>query len=771
MIEITGKYGKATIYTDNVDTVTYSQVLNMTCQIWSKDSNIKIMPDCHCGKNATVGTTMTIKDKVVPNLVGVDIGCFTKDTKVALADGRTLSFEEMIKENGEYYGYSLTEEGNVVISKLEYPRKIKENQPLLKITLDNGEIIKCTYDHIFYKRDMNQVEAQNLKVGDSLYPLYIKKAKELKPEDINCKHKLKNKLNEYNCVYDVKNNKWSFIHNLSDEYNYRNGLTSLNGSFVRHHKDFNKYNNNPTNIVRMTFKDHWKLHSSLASEMNRLGKSGYKAAIRKHPNLCSDAGKMGSSVTWNNDKTEKTREKAKQNRTKWNKSIEGRKQASERQLKNNTQKFSELNGSEWLLNRQKLSRIKKVFNEIISNNETISKETYEKYRVNYYNYPYWENVEKFLKKLSFTFEDVLNEKKPLNHRIVSIEKIDNEDVYCLTCQEFGNFALASGVFVHNCGMLVAKLKVKYMEFGKLDKVIQQKIPSGKNKREHKHRYANNFSLDDLIANVRGEELLAIGSLGGGNHFIEVDKDDEGNYYLVIHSGSRHLGVAVCEYWQNVAIKECKELTDIRGAEIAKYKAQGKTDAEIKELMKDYDHFSVPKELSYLKGESLEGYLHDMQIVQEFAMQNRAAMLDVIVKEMGWKVVEQFTTVHNYIDMKSMILRKGAISANAGERVIIPMNMRDGSLICVGKGNSDWNYSAPHGAGRIMNRSTAKNTISMEDYKKAMEGIHSISVNANTIDESPMAYKPMEEIIENIKDTVEIEKIIKPVYNYKASFDD
>ena len=284
-----------------------------------------------------------------------------------------------------------------------------------------------------------------------------------------------------------------------------------------------------------------------------------------------------------------------------------------------------------------------------------------------------------------------------------------------------------------CGMLVAKLKVKYMEFGKLDKVIQQKIPSGKNKREHKHRYANNFSLDDLIANVRGEELLAIGSLGNGNHFIEVDKDDEGNYYLVIHSGSRHLGVAVCEYWQNVAIKECKELTDIRGAEIAKYKAQGKTEAEIKELMKDYDHFSVPKELSYLKGESLEGYLHDMQIVQEFAMQNRAAMLDVIVKEMGWKVVEQFTTVHNYIDMKSMILRKGAISANAGERVIIPMNMRDGSLICVGKGNPDWNYSAPHGAGRIMNRSTAKNTISMEDYKKAMEGIHSISVNANTIE--------------------------------------
>lgn len=321
-----------------------------------------------------------------------------------------------------------------------------------------------------------------------------------------------------------------------------------------------------------------------------------------------------------------------------------------------------------------------------------------------------------------------------------------------------------------CGMLVAKIKAKYIEYGKLDKVIQDKIPSGKEHRKYKHRFTNNISLDDLIANVRGEELLSIGSLGGGNHFIEVDKDDEGNFYLVIHSGSRHLGIAVCDYWQNIAIKECKELTDIRGAEIAKYKAQGKSDSEIKELMKDYDHYSVPKELSYLKGESLQGYLHDMKIVQEFAMQNRAAMLDVIIKEMGWKVIEQFTTIHNYIDLDNMILRKGAISAQLGERVIIPMNMRDGSLICKGKGNPDWNYSAPHGAGRIMTRSDAKNSISMEDYKKSMEGIHSPSINKNTIDESPMAYKPMEEIIENIKDTVEIVKIIKPVYNFKASFE-
>ena len=381
----------------------------------------------------------------------------------------------------------------------------------------------------------------------------------------------------------------------------------------------------------------------------------------------------------------------------------------------------------------------------------------------------------FMNALELAYEmvndDVLNNKKPLNHRIVSIEKIDNEDVYCLTCSEFGNFALSSGVFVHNCGMLVAKIKTKgHIEFGKLDKLIKEKIPSGKEHRNDKHRFAKDFEqFDNLIANVRREELNSIGSLGGGNHFIEIDKDDEGNFYVVIHSGSRHLGVAVCEYWQNVAIKECEQKTQERGAIVAKYREQGKTDKEIDELMKDYDHFSVPKILSYLSGESFNNYLHDMAIVQEFANQNRQAMLDVIIKGMGWKVQEQFTTIHNYIDIKNMILRKGSISAQEGERVIIPMNMRDGSLICIGKGNPEWNYSAPHGAGRLMSRADAKNSISMKDYKDAMKGIYTTCVSSATVDESPMAYKPMEEIIKNIEPTCSIEKIIKPVYNFKAAF--
>lgn len=319
-----------------------------------------------------------------------------------------------------------------------------------------------------------------------------------------------------------------------------------------------------------------------------------------------------------------------------------------------------------------------------------------------------------------------------------------------------------------CGMLVAKIKDPFIEFGKLDKVIHEKIPSGKNHRKDKHPLARQFSLDDLIADVKPDELLSIGSLGGGNHFIEVDRDDDGFFYVVIHSGSRHLGVAVCDYWQHKAIEECKTRTDERGAIIAKLKSEGR-ETEIEHALQNIEHFSTPPALAYLQGESFDGYLHDMAIAQEFAVLNREAMMSEIVKNMGFHVIDKFCTIHNYIDLDRMILRKGSVSAQAGERLIIPMNMRDGALICVGKGNPDWNYSAPHGAGRIMSRSVAKDTVSMEEYKKSMEGIYTTCVNAGTKDESPMAYKPMQEIIDNIGDTVDIEKIIKPVYNFKAAY--
>ena len=322
-----------------------------------------------------------------------------------------------------------------------------------------------------------------------------------------------------------------------------------------------------------------------------------------------------------------------------------------------------------------------------------------------------------------------------------------------------------------CGMLVAKLKDRSVDFDKLDKAIRERIPSGKSHRESKHSMAKDFPIEDMIAykegNMEYTELLSIGSLGGGNHFIELDKDSHGNLYVVIHSGSRHLGLATCDYWQGIAIDECNDLTQQRGAIIAKYKSEGR-ESELPEALASIPHFPPPKELSYLTGKSFDGYMHDMALAQEFATRNREAMLEEIVRALRLHVVEKFCTLHNYIDLKHMILRKGSVSAQEGERLIVPLNMRDGSLICTGKGNPDWNFSAPHGAGRKMSRSKAKESISLEAYQKAMRGIYTTCVNKSTLDESPMAYKPSKEIIENIKDSCDVVDTIKPVYNFKAS---
>ena len=317
-----------------------------------------------------------------------------------------------------------------------------------------------------------------------------------------------------------------------------------------------------------------------------------------------------------------------------------------------------------------------------------------------------------------------------------------------------------------CGMLVLKVsKDFHMDLPKLDKVIHQKIPSGLKHCDKVSPFAKNINLRELIADVNhNKEILGLSSLGGGNHFIEVDKDQNGDYYIVIHSGSRHLCVAVCEYWEKVANNFHKKLAVKKSELINAKNEKGLT--ELPDVVTSYG-------LSYLMGDDLKGYLHDMKITQEFARLNREAMLDVICTEMGIKkryILDKFCTIHNYIDLDKMILRKGAISLEKGERAIIPISMAYGSLIVTGKGNPDWNYSGPHGAGRLLSRSDAKNSISMADYKKSMEGIYTTSVSSSTIDESPMAYKNPDEIIKAIQDTAEIIDIIKPVYNFKASSD-
>lgn len=328
-----------------------------------------------------------------------------------------------------------------------------------------------------------------------------------------------------------------------------------------------------------------------------------------------------------------------------------------------------------------------------------------------------------------------------------------------------------------CGMETALLKEKHIELQKLDKIIYEKIPSGFEIREKTHPYFDEIDLTQLycykhINPARAEKSL--GTLGGGNHFIEADKDEDGNLYLVVHSGSRHLGLEVAQYYQEEGWKALNGTAkkDIELL-IADLKAQGR-EQEIQaaiEARKSTVKTDVPRMLAYVTGDLFGQYIHDMKIIQKYAVLNRQAMMREIVKGMKLHVKEQFTTVHNYIDTDAMILRKGAVSAKKGEKLLIPVNMRDGSLICTGKGNEDWNESAPHGAGRLMSRSAARRAFTVSEFKKQMSGVYTTSVNKGTLDECPMAYKGMEEIVANIADTAEIDKIIRPVYNFKAGDED
>ena len=324
-----------------------------------------------------------------------------------------------------------------------------------------------------------------------------------------------------------------------------------------------------------------------------------------------------------------------------------------------------------------------------------------------------------------------------------------------------------------CGMETIRIRETHLEMQRLDKLIYERIPSGFKIRDKAHRYAERVDLEELFCAKHVDLLRAeksVGTLGGGNHFIEVDRDEEGNLYVVVHSGSRHLGKEVASYYQEEGFKILNR-TDDKSIQlvIQELKAAGRQKEIQKELkrLKNLKQTEIPRQLAYVSGELFEQYIHDMKLVQRFAALNRQAMIDEIVKGMKLHVEEQFTTVHNYIDTDSMILRKGAVSARAGEQLLIPINMRDGSLICVGKGNEDWNCSAPHGAGRLMSRAQAKQSFTVSDFKKQMSEVYTTSVNSATLDECPMAYKNMTDIVENIGPTAEIVKIIKPVYNFKA----
>ena len=345
--------------------------------------------------------------------------------------------------------------------------------------------------------------------------------------------------------------------------------------------------------------------------------------------------------------------------------------------------------------------------------------------------------------------------------------------------DLGNKVIPNIVGVDiGCGIFCANLGKIEINYEKLDNFIKENIPSGMNVNENK---IANFDLKQLYcySNLKHYQWIenSVGSLGGGNHFIEIDQDDKKEKYLVIHSGSRNLGTQVAEYYQDLADQLCNhDLEDYqnkRNEVLTIYKELGR-EKEIQstliELKKEFEESKnrIPYDLAYLENEYRESYLHDMKLCQEFAVLNRFTIAKTIAEYMKWNFDNYFESVHNYISFEDNIVRKGAISAKKGEQVIIPINMRDGCIIGIGKGNDDWNNSAPHGAGRVMSRSQAFQTIDLEEYKKSMENIYTTSVTEETKDEAPFVYKSIEEILEHIIPTVEVTKIIKPVYNFKAS---
>lgn len=555
MIELNGKYNNCKVYTDNIDNATISQLISLLNQKSVEDSRIRIMPDTHAGAGCVIGTTMTLKDKVVPNLVGVDIGCFSGDTKVFTSSG-WIEIKDLVDKDAFTIESYDTETKSFVISKA-----------IAKKTRENASLVKVVY-HIVST--------------------------------------LKEKQFEVYCTPDHK-----FL--------------------IREDND----------------KESW-----------------------------IEASKLSRDV------------------------------------------------------------------ELVS----------EDYKI-------------------------------LVDNVYSTDRV--EDVYCLTVEDTHTFLIEGSVVVHNCGMLAIKLKEKRIDLPNLDSVIRKYVPSGGEVNENSKEDKTSLNVRDLRCfgkpNAKIREELAyhsVGTLGGGNHFIEVDKDSNNDLWLVIHTGSRHLGMEICNYYQDMGYESLKEKVngskkDKINAIIQELKSQGREkeiSSKLEEFNKNYKEKNpdVPHELAYVEDELFKDYIHDMDMVQKHASCNRNEIARVILKYAKLHEEERFETIHNYIDVENMILRKGSISAQKGEKVIIPMNMRDGSLICIGKGNEDWNFSAPHGAGRLMSRSEAKENISMKDFKESMKNVFSTSVNKSTIDESPFAYKPMDEIIQNVQDTVEIIDIIKPIYNFKAA---
>lgn len=713
MIEIKGKYNTASIYTDSIEDEAYKQVLNLMNQKFAEGSKFAIMPDCHAGAGCVIGLTMKIVDKVVPNLVGVDIGCLDKDTEFLSPTG----WKKISEYNNEQILLYEPETGKAYFG---FPNAHIKNP--------------CkTFYHFHNSKNLDQM------VSDEHHLLVYKGSKargftryDVTASDFVEKTKKMKKCDYYlaKSVFEIENTGLPY----SDTQVRIFVMVSADGRIK----------------PLINGETYTELHLMKERKIRRAQELLNSAKIEYTINTLKD----GTTLIAFSDKVINTKDLAQFYR------------ASKHQLSIICDEVMLWDGT---IDEK---RSHKHYTSTIKANADVIQYAFSavgvrasicKYEAPNENWNCWYMV------------------TPTKNEYVSYKNVDVVDSvdgykYC--------FNTTTGAFVirrndkisvtGNCGMLVAKIDKSFVfDMQKVDRIWHEDIPSGMNHRPSKHRFADQAKIEDIIAPINIDKLkLSVGTLGGGNHFGEIDVDDEGDYYIVIHSGSRHLGIEVCKHYQNLAIKYHKDRKKSDISIIEQLKKEGRQ-FEIEAVLKAAKASapSIPDELAYLEGQHLEDYLHDMKIAQEYAIWNREAMMEVILGGLGIgkdKILEKFCTIHNYIDVENRILRKGSISLQKDETAIIPINMRDGSLIVRGKGNPEWNFSGPHGAGRLMSRSKAKESLKMEDFKATMDGIYTTCVSSRTIDESPMAYKPMEEIIRNIDATAEIVKTIKPIYNFKAA---
>lgn len=695
MQTLKGKYGEAKVMIDHIDPMTTSQIFEFLNHE-AFTNPIAIMPDTHAGKGSVIGFTMPMTDKVIPNVVGVDINCFTGDTKIPLLDGIQYSLIELLNKD-YFYVYSMNEDLQIVPGKAKCI-KTQENTTIIEVIVSGGEIIRCTPDEKFMLIDGSYKEAKDLiPKKDSLMPLY----RSYQTRD------------GYETIYSVYS-KAKITHRMVAEY----FLGEQPDSYYVHHKNEKWYDNSPENLEYVYKNEHSSIH---AKQRNVFIEEDFQDKKNK---TIKDRGYYFS---------EEYREKKKEVGTK------------------NLNTYRDNNKEQWL--------------EKIKDNGKRGKKYLAKLNQNYIcdicdkicgNYGAYKRHKK------------IHKKQPNNHKVLSIRHLPyKEDTYCLQVEKYHNFALSAGIFVHNCGMLsfnVGEHLLNCYTREELDIKIRSSIPFGKSVHErafplpvnflgplnkihsafvskYNYKFGTSYDSKDFTESIieglcteikiSYERFKAsIGTLGGGNHFIELGKSEKsGNYWFTIHSGSRQFGLKVCNYWQKKAGKGV---------------------------------------FAYLTGDDAFGYLSDMVVAQQYATVNREIMFRLVCAICGINtrnINEVIRTNHNFIDFDDFVIRKGAIRSYKDEKMIIPLNMHDGILICEGKSNPEWNFSAPHGAGRLGSRRWAKETLSLEDAKQEMEDAD-IYFSKLPLDEVREAYKDASVIENALGPTATIIDRIKPVLAMK-----